>query len=51
MSWIYAVMLYITAPWCEPCHLMEKTTFADPEVVEAINCGLIPIIGRCGQAA
>jgi len=38
------IMLYITAPWCEPCHLMEKTTFADPDVVEAINCGLIPIM-------
>jgi uncharacterized protein YyaL (SSP411 family) len=38
------VMLYITAPWCEPCHLMERTTFADPEVVEAINADVIPIM-------
>jgi uncharacterized protein YyaL (SSP411 family) len=37
------VMLYITAPWCEPCHLMEQTTLADPEVVEAINADFIPI--------
>jgi len=38
------VMVYITAPWCEPCHLMERTTFADPEVVEAINADVIPIM-------
>jgi hypothetical protein len=38
------VMLYITAPWCEPCHLMERTTLAAPEVVEAINASVIPIL-------
>jgi hypothetical protein len=38
------LMLYITAPWCEPCHLMEQTTFADPDVVEAINDAFIPIL-------
>jgi len=38
------VMLYVTAPWCEPCHLMERTTFTDPEVVEAINADVIPIM-------
>ena len=38
------VMLYITAPWCEPCHLMEQTTLADPDVVTAINADFIPIL-------
>jgi uncharacterized protein YyaL (SSP411 family) len=38
------VMLYITAPWCEPCHLMEETTLADPKVVQAINDGFIPVL-------
>ena len=38
------VMLYITAPWCEPCHLMEETTLADPDVVAAINDDFIPIM-------
>ncbi|MFC2031122.1 DUF255 domain-containing protein [Chloroflexota bacterium] len=38
------VMLYITAPWCEPCHLMEETTFSDASVIEAINAGFIPIL-------
>lgn len=38
------VLLYVTAPWCEPCHLMEETTLTDPEVVEVINEGLIPIL-------
>ena len=31
------VLLYITAPWCEPCHLMEDSTLADPEVVQILN--------------
>lgn len=38
------VMLYITAPWCEPCHLMEETTLADPGVIAAINGGFLPIL-------
>jgi hypothetical protein len=38
------IMLYITAPWCEPCHLMERTTLANPQVVEAINASVIPIL-------
>ena len=38
------VLLYITAPWCEPCHLMERTTLADPGLVEAINDDFMPIL-------
>lgn len=38
------VMLYITAPWCEPCHLMEATTLTDRDVVTAINDDFIPIM-------
>ncbi len=38
------VLLYITAPWCEPCHLMEDSTLADPQVVETINDDFIPIL-------
>ena len=38
------VLLYITAPWCEPCHLMEESTLADPEVVQTINDDFIPIL-------
>jgi uncharacterized protein len=38
------VMLYVTAPWCEPCHLMERTTLADLEVVQRINACVIPIL-------
>jgi hypothetical protein len=38
------VMLYITAPWCEPCHLMEATTLADPEVIEVLNDSFFPIM-------
>lgn len=38
------VLLYITAPWCEPCHLMEDSTLADPEVVQILNDSFIPIL-------
>jgi uncharacterized protein YyaL (SSP411 family) len=38
------VVLYITAPWCEPCHLMEETSLADPDVVATINDDFIPIL-------
>jgi uncharacterized protein YyaL (SSP411 family) len=38
------VMLYVTAPWCEPCHLMERSTLADPDVIAAINADFIPIM-------
>lgn len=38
------VLLYVTAPWCEPCHLMEETTLADSEVIKAINDHVIPIL-------
>jgi uncharacterized protein YyaL (SSP411 family) len=37
------IMLYITAPWCEPCHLMEESTLAHEEIVRTINDGFIPI--------
>lgn len=38
------VLLYITAPWCEPCHLMEQTTLTDPDVVATINEEFLPIL-------
>jgi uncharacterized protein YyaL (SSP411 family) len=38
------VLLYITAPWCEPCHLMEQTTFTDRDVVTIINDDFLPIL-------
>ena len=38
------VLLYITAPWCEPCHLMEQTTFTDRDVVVTINDDFLPIL-------
>jgi uncharacterized protein YyaL (SSP411 family) len=38
------VLLYITAPWCEPCHLMEQTTFTDRDVVTTINNDFLPIL-------
>jgi uncharacterized protein YyaL (SSP411 family) len=37
------VMLYITATWCEPCHLMERTVLVDQEVIDLLNDHFIPI--------
>jgi len=38
------VMLYITAPWCEPCRLMEQAALADLRVVQAVNAGFLPML-------
>ena len=37
------VLLSISAVWCHWCHVMEKTTYADPEVIRMINENLIPV--------
>ena len=38
-----SVMIDYYADWCVECVRMEKTTFADPEVVEALENNFIPI--------
>ena len=30
-------LLYFTAAWCSHCRRLEATTFADPEVIEALR--------------
>jgi uncharacterized protein YyaL (SSP411 family) len=37
------VMLYITATWCEPCHLMERSALADQQVIDLLNDHFIPV--------
>ncbi len=36
-------MLSISAAWCHWCHVMDETTYSDPEVIELINRDYIPI--------
>ncbi len=37
------ILLSLGALWCHWCHVMDKTSFSDPEVVELINSKFIPI--------
>jgi len=37
------IFLHFYADWCVYCKKMEKTTFKDPEVVNALNQDYIPI--------
>ncbi|WP_319586242.1 DUF255 domain-containing protein [uncultured Desulfobulbus sp.] len=37
------VLLSITAPWCHWCHVMDRTTYSHPSVIDLINNRFIPI--------
>ncbi len=37
------ILLYITAPWCHWCHVMEEESFADPNVIRLVNAEFIPV--------
>ncbi len=37
------VLLSIGAVWCHWCHVMDQTSYADPQVIGLINGGFIPI--------
>jgi uncharacterized protein YyaL (SSP411 family) len=37
------VLLAISAVWCHWCHVMDETTYSNPEVIRAINERYIPI--------
>lgn len=37
------VLLSISAVWCHWCHVMDETTYSDPEVIRMINENLIPV--------
>ena len=37
------VFLSITASWCHGCAVMDRTTYADPAIVEAIREQTIPV--------
>ena len=38
------VLLSISAVWCYWCHVMEETTFADPEVARFVNDNYVPVL-------
>lgn len=37
------VLLSISAIWCHWCHVMDETTYSDPEIISRVNSDFIPI--------
>src|SRR5512143_3857612 len=37
------ILLGISAAWCHWCHVMDETTYSDPEVIQLVNDRYIPI--------
>src|SRR5512136_1419609 len=37
------VLLDLTASWCHWCHVMDETTYSDPDIVGIIGKHFIPI--------
>lgn len=37
------VLLAIGATWCHWCHVMDETTYSDPDVAARLNTGFIPV--------
>jgi uncharacterized protein YyaL (SSP411 family) len=37
------IMIDIGAVWCHWCHVMDETTYADPEVAAALNTQFVPV--------
>lgn len=37
------VLVDVGAVWCHWCHVMDETTYSDPEVAELINAHFVPI--------
>lgn len=37
------ILLSISAVWCHWCHVMDETSYSDPEVIAAINQRFVPV--------
>jgi uncharacterized protein len=37
------VLLNLTAVWCHWCHMMDETTYSDPDLIQLINDKMVPI--------
>jgi uncharacterized protein len=37
------ILLSLSAVWCHWCHVMDETTYTDPEIIGIINADFIPV--------
>jgi uncharacterized protein len=37
------ILLSISAVWCHWCHVMDETSYSDPEVIKTINARFVPV--------
>ena len=37
------VLLTLGATWCHWCHVMDRTSYSDPRVIDLVNAGFIPV--------
>jgi uncharacterized protein YyaL (SSP411 family) len=37
------IVLDLTAVWCHACHVMDRTTYADPRIIQLLNDHFIPV--------
>lgn len=37
------ILYDFTADWCEPCHLLDREVFQDPEIAAAINADFVAV--------
>ncbi len=37
------ILLSISAVWCHWCHVMDETTYSDPQIISRINSDFIPV--------
>jgi len=37
------ILLTLTATWCHWCHVMDQTSYADPQVIDLVNSQFIPV--------
>lgn len=37
------ILMDLTALWCHACHVMEETTYADPDIIAMLNDRFVPI--------
>ncbi|MGD9850288.1 MAG: thioredoxin domain-containing protein [Nitrospirales bacterium] len=37
------ILLDLTAVWCHACHVMDETTYVEPDIVTTLNTSVVPV--------